>query len=191
MRRLTILLTLLAVLCALPAAAFANASDRIYYDCEHSATGLLRGNYTKAELNAALRNPPGDVNEYSGCHDAISQALLAGGSHHGSTGGGGAGGGGAGGSGTTHNGTKGGGTSSGGSDPIAHATNAPSAQHVGTKAPVQLAGSTIQPGAIPAFGRSGHTLPTPLIVFLVLLGVGALLGASTTIGRRVVARRRA
>lgn len=187
MRRLTILLTVLAALCAFPSTVFAlSTTDKIYKDCEYSPTGLLRHTYTKGQLNNALKNPPGDVNEYSGCHDAIRQQLLGSGSHTGSGGTNGSGGSGGG----AHGGA--GGSGSGGSDPIAHATaNPPGKPHVGTKAPVQLAGSTIQPGAVPAFGRSGHTLPTPLIVFLVLLGVGALVGTSTTIGRRVVARRRA
>ena len=61
----------------------------------------------------------------------------------------------------------------------------------GSKAPVTLDGSAVQPGAIPAIGRDAHSLPTPLLVFLVLLAVGALAPAATTIGRRVIARHRA
>jgi hypothetical protein len=194
MRRLTTLIPILvaALACALPATAAADAtSDRIYYDCEHSPTGALTGHYSHAQLRRALDNIPGDVQEYSGCYDAINQALLAGGRSGGGSGpnGGGIGssGGGAGsgpnsgalGTGADGNGA---GAAGGYSGPV----------HVGTKAPVQLpGGGVVRPGVVPSIGRDAHTLPTPLIAFLVLLAAGVLLPASTTLGRRVIARRRA
>jgi hypothetical protein len=185
-RRPTILIPLLvaALACALPATAAANAkSDEIYQDCEHSPTGALTGTYTPAQLRRALNEIPGDVQEYSGCYDAIKQALLAsgrggGGGNGVGTGGSGIGGG-AGGGGAGAGGTAGGGGYNG---PL----------HIGTQAPVQLPGGrVVRPGVVPSIGRDARTLPTPLIVFLALLAAGLLVPASTTLGRRVVARRRA
>jgi hypothetical protein len=183
----------LAAAGVLPGVAVASsASDRIIRDCETSSTGLLTGHYTKAQLRQALNSMQGDVSEYSGCADAIRQALLASETHHGA-GGGGSGPGGGGGS-TAPGGGSGtngrGGSAFGGSasDPIAHIASPSGAPHVGSQAPVQLAGKAIEPGTVPALGHGGHTLPTPLIVFLVLLAGGALVATATTIGRRVVTR---
>jgi hypothetical protein len=190
-----ILAACLALL-ALPAAsAHANASDdRIVEDCQTSATGLLTGSYTKAQLNHALRNLPSDVAEYSGCYDAIRQAMTAG-AHGGGTGGDQTGGsgdtGGTGGGGSTGTGGTTGGTGASGAgaapDPQAVAAAKPPP---GAEEPVQLAGAEIAPGALPEIGRDSHALPAPLLVLLVLLGVAALAAGALTIGRRVVARRR-
>ncbi|MFL5817520.1 MAG: hypothetical protein ACJ76L_07955, partial [Conexibacter sp.] len=110
MRTPTTLTTLIAcvLLLALPASsAWANAADdRIIGDCQNSPTGSLRGSYSQKQLNHARHNLPGDVREYTGCPDAIKQALLA-------SAGGGDGGGGSGGSGG--GGDAGGGLSGGGS----------------------------------------------------------------------------
>jgi hypothetical protein len=196
MRTTTIRTALLALLlaCSLPAAAGASGtSDRIYSDCEHSASGNLTGHYTNAQLRAALRNPPGDVAEYSGCSDAIQQALLAGERHGGSggTGAGAGGGGGTGGSspvgGTAGASASGGGTGSG----AAAGAGAPVAHASGSKAPVQLAGGTVEPGVVPSIGKDSSALPTPLKALLILLGAGAAALGASTLGRRVIARRRA
>lgn len=193
MRRPTILIALLvaALACTLPATAAAGSvSDRIYADCEHSPTGALTGHYTNAQLRQALKDMPGDVAEYSGCYDAINQAMLAGRNGGGAGGGlggsGGLSGGGATGDGAlgTNGGTAGGSNGAGGyGGPL----------HAGTKAPVQLpdGGGVVRPGAVPTIGRDAHTLPTPLIAFLALIAAALLLPATTTLGRRVVARRRA
>ncbi len=182
-------------LLALPAtAAHANTTDdRIVNDCGSSADGLLTGSYTKAQLNHALNNLPSDVLEYSGCSDAIKQAMTAGthgGGNGGDTSGGGSTGGGfgdGGGSGGVGGTSSGGGTSgSTAPDPAAVAAARPPP---GAEQPVPLAGATIAPGALPEIGRDAHALPTPLLVLLVLLGVAALVPAALTIGRRVVARR--
>lgn len=193
MRTPKILITLLAcaLLLALPAAtAFANsADDRILHDCENSPTGALTGSYPKSQLNHALHNLPGDVSEYTGCHDAIQQALLASaGSGRGGNGatGGGNGGTGGGGSGGTN---AGGGTGAAGTGAAAPVQNAP--PPAGAESPVKLAGAAIAPGTLPTIGKDSHQLPTALVVLLVLLGIAALVPAALTIGRRVVAARRA
>jgi hypothetical protein len=172
---------------ALPASALGagTTSDRIYYDCEHSATGYLTGHYSTRALRDALKNPPADVSEYSGCDDAIRQALLAGSRRPGGGAGGGTGASGGGGGNGSGNGS---GTSGDGSGGAGGPSTPP---HVGTKAPVTLAGTTVRPGAIPSIARDPHGLPTPLVVVLALLGAAVLAAATTTMGRRVVAHRRA
>ncbi len=191
-----ILLTLAAcaLLLALPAApARANGSDdRIVRDCQHSATGELTGSYTKAQLRHALGNLPGDVAEYSGCYDAIKQALLSAGGG-GKSGGGNGAGGGAGGSGS--GGLPGGGQGgAGGGGPTGSAGVGGATPSVppppDANRPLRVAGGTVAPGALPVIGRDSHRLPGALVVLLALLGVAALLPATLTIGRRVVAARR-
>lgn len=189
------LTTLIACLLLLvpPIAAHANGSDdRIIHDCQNSATGALTGSYTKAQLNHALNNLPGDVQEYTGCYDAIRQALLASGSGSGpggrtATGGNGSGGlgGGVGGanSGGAGTGAAGGAGAENGSIP----DNPPPPD---AAKPVQVAGATVAPGALPQIGKDAHRLPTALMVPLALLALAAIAAAATTIGRRVVADRR-
>jgi hypothetical protein len=194
-RSTTPLLALAACLLAfvaLPAGATANAmDDRIAKDCQNSQTGALTGSYTKAQLRHARNNLPGDVLEYSGCWDAIQQALRATASGDGANGGGTGGDGGFGSSpgggigGTSGSGVDGGGAPGG--DPSAPAP----APHTGTEAPVAIAGTTIQPGRLPSVGQDANALPDPLLALLVLLGLAALAPVALTIGRRVVARRRA
>jgi hypothetical protein len=178
---------LLALALALPPApAGANATDdRIIRDCQHSQTGALTGSYSKQELRHAKNNLPGDVLEYSGCFDAIRQALLASAGGDGGADGSGPGGGGTGGIGGPGGGGSTGGTTAGGGG------GPPATPHTGTEVPVRVAGTPVEPGALPAIGQDAHELPTPLVVLLILLGVAALVPAALTIGRRVVAQRRA
>jgi len=182
------LLACLLVFVALPAAALANATDdRIVHDCSYSPDGYLTGTYTKAQLQHALRNLDGDALEYSGCHDAISEALRAPPRDGGS--GDGPGGSGTDGSDPGVGGTSGsgGGGGTAGGDPNAP----PPAPHTGTEVPVAIAGTTIEPGELPSIGQDANALPDPLVALLVLLGLAALVPAALTIGHRVVARRRA
>lgn len=180
----TLLVSLLLLAIAAPAASANASDDRIIDDCQNSATGQLTGSYDKDALRHALRNLPTDVREYSGCPDAIRQALLA--RLAGTGGGGGSAGGQGGGAGGIGGATGGetGGTVSGGADGSTPA-------HVGAGTPVAVAGTSVQPGAIPSVGDDGHELPTALIVLLALLAAALLVPATMTIGRHVVARRRA
>lgn len=190
MRTPTILTTLIAcvLLLALPApAAWANAADdRIIGDCQNSPTGSLRGSYPQKQLNHALHNLPGDVREYTGCSDAIRQALLA------SAGGGNGGGGDTSGNGGTGGPSSGSGSSgAGGAPSTGAASGSPPdvAPPAGAELPVDVAGAAVTPGTLPEIGQDSHRLPTPLLVLLVLLGVAALVSAALTIGRRVVGHR--
>lgn len=186
-------LLLCALLLAFTAgSARANGSDdRIVQDCQHSASGSLTGSYTKAQLRHALHNLPGDVLEYSGCYDAIQQAMIAGAGGRSSGSGGGSGSGASGsGSGTGSSGLGSIGGSDGAGSTAGSTGTVPSAPPpAGAEQPQRVAGAAVVPGALPEIGRDAHKLPTPLLVLLILLGVAALVPAGLTIGRRVVAHR--
>lgn len=193
-----------------PAVASANA---VLDDCNSSVTGLLTGSYSKRQLLNAKKELDGDSADYSNCPDAIDKALNAlnrrstsnnggggngggsggdgGGSTGGGTGGGTTGGGSTGGDGFGDGGSGGAaGSGDGGSTPSAPAPVTPAGAQPGSDAPVQLAGTSVTP-SIPAAVARDQSLPTSLIVVLALLGGGALAVGGTTIGRRVLARRRA
>lgn len=185
-RTIPFIAILAALLAAGPVAA--NMTDTIVRDCQRSATGYLTGTYTRAQLIKAKNNLPTDALEYSGCYDQIQQALRdlvsGGGSNDGGTGGS---------DGTTGGGTMGGGAGDGnpGTGGGGTALTPPATPHVGTRDVVEIGGAAVRPGTIPAIGQDAHTLPAPLAIFLVLLGLGALVPTVTTIARRVIARRRA
>jgi hypothetical protein len=196
MRTPTILTTLIACMLLLavcaPSASANAADDRIIGDCQNSPTGSLRGSYPQKQLNHALHNLPGDVREYTGCSDAIRQALLA------SAGGGDGGGGNDGGGDATGGGGASGGTGSSGaggalSPGAADATGPPpeAPPPADARDAVDVAGAAVSPGMLPVIGQDSHRLPTALLVLLVLVGVAALVPAVLTIGRRVVGHRRA
>jgi hypothetical protein len=188
MRRLFPLIAL--VVCSLAWAPPAQASvvDRIYTDCSHSSTGYLQGSYSKGDLRKALGQISGDTLEYTGCADAIKQALLA---REGGRGGAGGVGSGASGIGGIGGGGGVGGGGAGGLGGAGGANGLPAQLHTGTDAPLAIAGSTVRPGVLPAFGRDGHQLPTPLLAILILLGAAILGVGATVLGQRVIARRRA
>lgn len=190
MRRTIPLIATLAAMLAAAVPAGASTTNEIARDCQRSSTGELRGTYTRAELLEAKNNLPSDVSEYSDCYDQISQALREfrsngpnGGGDGQSGGGGGAAGGPISSGGGAGDGAGGGGGPTGAA-PIAN-------PHVGTKQAVEVGGAAVQPGTIPALGQDAHKLPTPLLVFLILLALGSLAAPTTLIARRVIARRRA
>jgi hypothetical protein len=196
MRTPTTLITLVAtaLLLALPtSAAWANAADdRIIADCQGSPTGALRGSYPQRQLRHALHNLPGDIREYTGCSDAIRQALLASVTRGDGNGGGGDGGDGSGTGGIGGTSGASGGAGDLGAPADAAAGPTPDAPPPpGADRPLKVAGAAVAPGTLPELGRDAHRLPTPLLVLLVLLGIAALAPAALTIGRRVVGHRRA
>lgn len=210
---LIVLLVLALGLAAVPAGAA--TPKQIINDCSGSANGLLQNDYSKADLRRAQKEMSGDVIEYTGCPDAIAARLryrapTSGDGNDGSDGGGdtsgGGGGGFDGGSGTdggdyydpapSTDGSGAGDTSGDGSgtatpDPAAEAAAAAAMANpqAGSSEPVRLAGQTVTPGI--TLDGDARTLPTPLIAFLVLLAAGAIGIGLPTIGRRVLARRRA
>ncbi len=175
----------LAALISAPASALA-ASTAVVRDCQD---GKIDGKYTQGEFSRALGNLPTDVDEYTDCRDVIRRAQL----------------GAAGGGSSTQNGS-GGGPSPAGSA-AANAANAgktavqilagasPAERAAVTRATgqagdVQVGGRSVSPGASglsPA--GAANVVPVPLIVALVLLGLGLALAAIQTIRSRVLARR--
>jgi hypothetical protein len=74
MRRTIFMALLAALLFAVPA----QAADpiKVIRDCEDD--GILQGNYTPAEIRAAQKALPTDIDEYSDCRDVLSRALGGG-----------------------------------------------------------------------------------------------------------------
>jgi hypothetical protein len=178
MHRARFLIAIVALACTVSTGnASASMTDVIIRDCEHSASGLLTGTYTRAQLIAARNNLPGDVAEYSGCYDAINQALVEL-SPKPRKGGGG---------------TALGGSFSGnaamqknGRDVTRedHRTAAPG--EAGDGRPVKFAdGTIVAPGVVPGIGRSANPLPASVIVLLAALGAMLCLVLVVGIARAV------
>lgn len=176
----------------LPAAsAQANATDnRIVDDCGRSPTGLLTGSYDQAELRHALHNLPGDASDYTGCFDAIRQAIFGSGRKDGAASGGtgaDATGRGRGAAGTD------GGDASGGSE--AAGTSATGSvpevsPPAGADRPIEVAGVDVAPGDLPAVAPDADRIPPALLVLLALVIGCALTAAGIAAGRRIGFRRR-
>ena len=166
---------------AAPTAAFASGSA-VISDC--ATDGKLDKKYSAADYASALKNIPTDVDEYTDCRDVIRRGQLGLG---GSSGSGGSTGSGAGGTTGGTTGTPGGGAATG------NGINAYD-QALATASPQERAsvGQATQkpPAAFEVGGRQvradslGHgdlsslnSLPTPLVVVLVLLGLGAIAAA--------------
>lgn len=213
MRRTIFLTALLAAaLLGLGALSTAQAASpgQIINDCTDSPDGTLQGTYTKADLRQALKKVTGDIAEYTNCYDAITQELArsprrgGGPNGDGTDDGPGAPGSDTPGTGPDSNfdggvptgGPGGNATGPGAGDGSTPADGAAApapltAPQAGSNEPVRLAGTTIRPGTIPSVGRDANELPGALIVLLVVLGAGAVAVVGTTLGRRVLARRRA
>jgi hypothetical protein len=195
MRRIP-LLCLVAALLIAPAAKAASV-NQIVRDCADD--GVLEGHYTAAELRKAERHLPTDVAEYSNCGDLLSRAADAAAATPRS-----------GTSGTSGGGSGGGGSGSGSSGgAVATATPADTpdtvaAAPVGPSTPqdaqaLAAAANTQTPPAIHVRGRrvlsglaaniSRNSLPSTLVVALILLAAAAVAVAAPAL-RRVIARRR-
>jgi hypothetical protein len=189
MRRLNPLIAILVAL-AVPvgmlltaAPALASTSGTIYKECEQN--GQITGNFTAAQLKAALNGLPSEVSEYSDCQDLIQQALVrvsstTGGGHTGSgkahAAGAKSGRGGGPGKGSGNTGKTGSSTAKDGRAGRKGGGNA-----------ATLAGSDIRPGSTESSGSSS-SLPVALIVVLILLALTAVSGGVVAIRRRVDAR---
>lgn len=184
------LITTVALILALPAAALADGRD-VLRDCGDDER--LSKRYTQQEYREALGDIDADTEQYTNCSDVIRRAQLA------ALGGGGGGGGN-----DTSGAVPGGGDTSGGDtgggapvDPLADATPEERAAVddvvKGGSAPVALGGVRVDPakaGRVPNVSSVGD-LPTPLLILLALLAVGALAYATTRVRTIVVARRAA
>jgi hypothetical protein len=74
MRRLLILIVLVAVACAAPVARAAGQIGPVA-DC--NAHGQLTHAYSAAQLRSSLNSMPADIKEYTNCFDVIQRQLLA------------------------------------------------------------------------------------------------------------------
>src|SRR5262245_46385994 len=115
MRRTIFLALAAALLFVVPTAAQAADPIKVIRDCEDD--GILQGNYTPAEIRAAQKALPTDIDEYSDCRDVLSRALTGDENDKNSGSGGGGGGGG-----STSGGNSGGGTPSTSGEPQATGT---------------------------------------------------------------------
>jgi hypothetical protein len=179
MRRVHAVLTVLACLLILPAAAGASGRS-VVRDCTDN--GQIDSSHSQSDYKDALHSLPSDVNEYTDCRQIIEQSKRrdARKSDNGSSGSGGGG-------------TGGSGSFSGFDTPTPPAaSNVPSspaetgalAQAAnGGAAAVPVAGDPITPGGAGLTEAAfRHDVPGPLLALVILLGLGAL--ATTVSGAR-------
>ncbi len=185
-RRLLIAL-LSTCLCAVAPTGVALADgEDVLRDCNDN--GKLDKGYSQGDLRDAIENIPTDLDEYTDCRDVIRRAQLGLGGSSGGSGSGFAGaGGGAGGASTGGGGGTGGGSSANATEALANATpeeKAALAQTTaeGGTAPVRIGGALISPSVGVA---SSTSLPTPLIIVLVLLSVVGLAGVGLRVTKLV------
>ncbi len=169
----------LALLIALTAPALAQASpDAVIRDCADD--GDLDRNYSNSDLEAAEKNLPSDLDEYSDCRSVIAGAK-------------------------TDCSDKGGGRdngSAGDSGPSAQAAeNAAQAQDRaeldaltknGKKPKLEIGGRTVEPGSNGLFdlASASNDLPVPLLVALVALAILAVIGGLVALRERIPALAR-
>ena len=201
MRR-TIFLALLATLLCAPVAR-ADTTTQIWRDCVLDSK--LDGHYTLAQLREARSHPPADGLEYTDCTDILARAIAAktsssssGGNSGGSSGGGGTVGGSGGGGGGSSSGGGSGGGGTGDSAPAAPLTpSTPADQKALTEAAingsnvVKIDGKPVMPGGQSQLAADvgRNSLPTTLVIVLILLGLAAILGGGRQLRDRVVAHR--
>jgi hypothetical protein len=210
-----ILACVVAMLLVTASPAFADTRQQILRECQD---GALTGDYTAKEIRDARDNIPTDIDQYSNCRQVLTRALLglaggsstpsSGGSNPPSGGSGGAGGGGGGTGGGATGGSGSGGTAGGAPSGGLLTPTTPQDQQALADAakaagPVDVGGTPIDARKI-GLGAGRHTLPTSVIVALVLLALAAAASAVPlarrigglhprglmTLGRRVVARGR-
>ena len=178
------LIPLLALALIAPSSAYAGSRERILRDCQD---GQMNGHYSQKEYADALAHMPTDVDEYTDCRDVIRRAQLGSASHHDSGGGGG--------------GSSSGGNTPGAATPRAVVRNPEAkASHrerakldatrkQGSK-PLAVGGTVVQPSSLGYQSSSSvSTIPTPLLIALILLGVATLGAGGVWLRSRVITRR--
>jgi len=157
----------------------------------------MDGRYSQKEYADALSHMPTDVDEYTDCRDVIRRAQLGSASHHSGGGGGGQSGGNTSGPNTSGGATprahvRGGGR--GGRDPESQASHRERKKLDETRkqrsAPVTVGGTMVRPSSLGYQSSSSvSTIPTPLLIALILLGVATLGAGGVWLRSRVIARR--
>jgi hypothetical protein len=178
------LIVVLALTLLAPSAAFAGSRERILRDCQD---GHMDGHYTQKQYADALAHMPTDVDEYTDCRDVIRRAQLGSASHPGGGG--------------SHGGGTSGGATSGGAtpravvrNPEAKASHRERAQLDRTRKhsskPVAVGGTVVRPTSLGYQSSSSvSSIPTPLLIALILLGVATLGAGGVWLRSRVIARR--
>lgn len=172
----------LALVFLLPAATAGASARQVIRDCTDN--GTVDSYHSQADYQAALKNLPSDVDEYTDCRRIIEAAKRRDARRPDPATSGGGSGGGSGGSGGGIVGSFNTGTPSPANNvPTSPAeSRALSAATAGT-APVAVAGEPITPGGSGIVEASlRHALPAPLLVIVILFGLGAL--AALTSGAR-------
>jgi hypothetical protein len=178
-------LLLLAAFAALAVPGAASASPRqVLNDCNDD--GALSQQYSNSDLRKALDNMPTDLAEYTDCEEIIG-AAITGGSDKGQ------------GRGSPGQGVGG----AGAADPGEQAARAQDAAELeaitagaskdnGKKPTVRVGGEEVKPGSDGLFdlASASNTLPTPLLVALIVLGLLALAGGLVALRGRVPALSR-
>jgi hypothetical protein len=187
-RHLLLLATLL-VLLAFPGAAYGSPLQ-VIKDCNED--GELNGHYSNEELRKALDNLPSDIDEYSDCRDVIGAAITGGSAKGAGGGGSGSGAGGA------------GGTGGGGAEAVTPEEQAARAQDQADlqalttpdsrehAPPVEVGGEKVKPGSNGVFdvASASNSLPTPLLIALIALGLLAIAGGVALLRGRLPALAR-
>jgi hypothetical protein len=180
-RVLTLLTIAIAVCLAAPTGALASGKQ-VIRDCTDD--GKLSHGYSQQDYKDALANLPTDVDEYTDCRDVIRHAQLGGAGGGDSNDGGGSGG--------------SGGFGGSGGGPTATPSSAQEQSDVdkarsgADSSPITVGGRTVTPGAARFTSSDVHnSLPTPILVALIMLGAGAVAGGGWAARRRVFPRRTA
>jgi hypothetical protein len=178
MRRVVpLLIVLVCLLAPGVAAAGATGGKKLIADCADD--GQVNGTYSPSDFKYALKHLPTDLDEYTNCRAAIERAQLGAASKRG--GGGSAAGG----------GPAGGGALGDLSAPTPQEKTA-IAQAVRRAQPVRVAGTRVSPGGRGLFATSSaHSLPTSVLLLLILIALAVLARVAVTIRSRVLARRQA
>jgi hypothetical protein len=172
LQRTAPLLLTVGVLLALPSAAGASDTARsLISECTHTNAIANPLAYSPAVYQQALRTIPSDVSEYSDCFQIIKQAELERDAHQSSSGGGRS-------NGNSSSGVVapvGGGGGPGATPHSVAELNAIRAAQSANRTPSDAKSSRLAP--LLAINPTGlrNSVPTPLIVLVVLLGATALL----------------
>jgi hypothetical protein len=191
-----LLLAALIVLALPLGEASAATPFKVIKDCNQD--GVLNGKYSNRDLRDALDNLPTDIDEYSDCRDVINAAITSGSNREGdgrpAGGGGGAPGGGGG---------RGG---AGGGDPAVLTPEEQAARQRDQqdlavitspegrddRPTIDVGGETVKPGSNGLFdlATASNSMPLPLLLVLIALGLLALGGGLAALRGRIPALAR-
>ena len=179
------LLTTTLVICLLAPAVAVASGDAVVTDCTDN--GKIDHKYTQNDYREALKNLPADAAEYTDCAELIQTAQRAGSQDKGRAALGSGGGSGSNDSGGTP--TKATPVSPAPALEVADGSPAQNALLAkaasGGSAIVDVAGAAITPGATALSAEDvSRSLPTPLLILIILLGIGGLTAAGLSLRGR-------